>query len=59
LIGILGAQYGIATNEVVAVMRDRASVNNVAIRTLKIVYPNALDEILLEIILSFLICWTF
>ena len=43
LISILGAQYGITTNEIVAIMRDCASVNNVAFRTLKIVYPIALD----------------
>ena len=43
LISILGAQYGIATNDIVAVMRDRASINNVAMRTLKIVYPVVLD----------------
>ena len=43
LISILGAQYGIAANDIVAVMRDRASINNVAMRTLKIVYPVVLD----------------
>ena len=43
LISILGAQYSIATNDIVAVMRDCASVNNVAIRTIKIVYPVVLD----------------
>ena len=43
LISILGAQYGIIANEIVAIMRDRASVNNVAFRTLKILYPIASD----------------
>ena len=43
LISILSAHYGITTNDIVGVMRDRASVNNVAMRTLRVVYPVILD----------------
>lgn len=39
LISVLSTQFGISSNSIVAVMRDRASVNNVAMKTLKIVYP--------------------
>ena len=43
LINVLSTTLGITSHYVVATMRDRASVNNVAIRTLKILYPNLLD----------------
>jgi len=43
LIRILGAQYDITSSEIEAVMRDYASVNNVAKRTLNFFYPVVLD----------------
>lgn len=38
LIGVLSIGYGIASDHLLAAMRDRASVNNVAMRTVQIVY---------------------
>ena len=43
LIGMLSTSYGIASDRLLTAMRDRASVNNVAMRTLQIVYPHVLD----------------
>ena len=43
LINILSTTLGITSHHVVAIMRDRASMNNVAICTLKILYPHLLD----------------
>ena len=43
LIMCLSNQLGITSNQLVAAMRDRTSANNVAIQTLKIVYPYILD----------------
>ena len=43
LINTLSVVYGIYSHLVRATMRDRAACNNVAIRTLKIVYVNILD----------------
>ena len=43
LINVLSVTYGIRPNTLLAAMRDGASVNNVAIRTLKIVYPLLID----------------
>ena len=43
LISVLSTQFGIGSNSITAVMRDRASINNVALKTLKIVYPALLD----------------
>ena len=40
LISVLSVSYGIPSYSLLAAMRDRASVNEVAIKTLKIVYPN-------------------
>jgi len=42
LINISSAQYGITSNEIVTVMRDRASINNAVMRTLKIIFPTVL-----------------
>ena len=39
LIVSLTTELGIASNLLIAAMHDRASVNNVAIRTLSIVFP--------------------
>ncbi len=43
LINSLSVQYSVPSDLVLAAMHDRASVNTVAIRTLKIVYPSMLD----------------
>ena len=43
LISVLSTQFSISSNSIVAVMRDRASINNVALRMLKIVYPALLE----------------
>jgi len=43
LISVLSVQYSIGTQQLLAAMKDRASVNEVAVRTLKIVYPNLLS----------------
>ena len=43
LINTLSVEYSINSQLVLATMRDRAACNNVAIRTLKIVYPAVLD----------------
>ena len=43
LISVLSVTLGIKTELLIAAMRDRASVNNVAIRTLSIIYPSILD----------------
>ena len=36
-------EYGISVDQVLACMRDRASTNEVAIRAIKVLYPNVLD----------------
>ena len=43
IIATISTQYGIASNLVVAMMHDRAACNGVALRTLKIVYPQLVD----------------
>jgi len=43
LIAALSTELGIPTASVVAVMRDRASVNDVAVRTLSVVYNQMVD----------------
>ena len=43
LVSILSTELSIPGGKLVAAMRDRASTNGVAIRTLKFVYPNLLD----------------
>lgn len=43
LLFVLQAQYGVATDSLVATMRDRASVNNLAISIVKVMYRQALD----------------
>ena len=43
LINILSVTLGIQSHLVLASMRDRASVNNLAMRTVKVIYPNILD----------------
>ena len=39
----ISVTYGIRSNKLLAAMRDRASTNNVAMHTLKIVYPLVVD----------------
>ena len=43
LINTLSVTLGVQSNLLLAAMRDRASVNNVAMRVVSIVYPNVLD----------------
>ena len=43
LIVCLSTEYGIQSNLLQAGIRDQASVNSVAMRTLSIVFPNVLD----------------
>ena len=43
LVNVLSIKRGIGSNYLVAAMRDRASVNNVALRTLSVIYPRLLD----------------
>lgn len=43
LINVLSTTFGIQSNLLLAVMRDKASVNNVALRVLSIVYPYLLE----------------
>ena len=43
LISVLSVTYGIRSNMLLAAMRDGASVNSVAIRTLQVVYPLLID----------------
>ena len=43
LISTLSAIFGIRSDQVMRSMRDRASVNNVAKTTLKVVYPSLLN----------------
>ena len=40
LINVLSVEYGITSERVLASMRDRASVNRVAMQTTKVVYPD-------------------
>ena len=43
IIVILSTEFGISSNLIVATVRDRASVNDVAMRTIKVVYNELLD----------------
>ena len=43
LVTILSTELGIAPGNLLAAMRDRASTNQVAVCTLKVVYPYILD----------------
>ena len=43
LISVLSVTYSIRSNTLLAAMRDGASVNSVAVRTLKVVYPLLFD----------------
>ena len=43
LISTLSVCMGIAPSFLLATMRDKASVNNLAMRTISVIYPNAID----------------
>ena len=43
LLSTLSVDFSISPSSLLAAARDRASVNNVAIRHLKILYPNLVD----------------
>jgi len=43
LISIFSVSFSIGSSDLLASMRDRASANNVAMQTLKIVYPSLVD----------------
>ena len=43
IMSTLSTSYGIESKRLVATMRDRASVNNVAMDLLKLLYPSMLD----------------
>ena len=43
LISVLSRMYGVKSEVLLAAMRDRASVNNLALQTVKVVYPNVVD----------------
>ena len=40
---MLSTELGITSQYLLATMQDRASVSNVAVRTLQVMYPDALD----------------
>ena len=43
LINVLSVTYSFGSDQLIAAMRDRAAVNNVAMRTLAVVYSKLLD----------------
>ena len=43
LIHTLSTEYSIGANNLLAAMRDRASSNGIAMKTLKVLYPNLVD----------------
>ena len=43
LISALSVEYGVTSERLLAAMRDRASVNAVAMRTIKVVFPDMTD----------------
>ena len=43
LVNVLSVKLSIGSDYLVAAMRDRASVNNVALRTVSVIYPHLLD----------------
>lgn len=43
ILGVCCREYNLSTEQVLAAMRDQASVNNVAIRHIKVMFPNLLD----------------
>ena len=43
LISTLSTNYGVQPMRLLGAMRDQASTNNVAMQTMKVVYPNLID----------------
>ena len=43
ILAVLSTELGITSQYLLATMRGRASINNVAVRTLQLMYPDALD----------------
>ena len=43
IVHAISAEYSVTGNRLLACMRDRASANGVAMRTIKILFPNVLD----------------
>ena len=43
IVSTLSIEFGITSNRLLAGMRDRASVNGVAMRTIKVLFPQMLD----------------
>ena len=43
LLSVLSTELGIPSQNLLAIMRDCASINNVAVTTLSIMYPSVLD----------------
>ena len=43
VISVLQVAYGISSNQLLACMHDRASVNGAAMRTIKVVFPSLVD----------------
>ena len=43
LVSVISTSFSISSNQLLAGMRDRASVNDVAMRTIKILYPHMVD----------------
>ena len=43
VLGVLSTNYGVGSYQLCAAIRDRASVNNVAVRAIKVLYPHLLD----------------
>ena len=42
-ISVLSVKYSVATNQLIACVRDWSTVNNTAVRILKTVYPQLID----------------
>ena len=43
ILSVLSTQYGVVSSNLLATMHDRASTNNVAMRSIRILYPSLLD----------------
>ena len=43
IVNTLSVEYGVSVDRILATMHDRASANEAAVRTLRVLYPNILD----------------
>ena len=43
LLSVLSTEFGVISKNLLAVMHDRASVNSVAVRNMKVLYPLFMD----------------